>query len=90
MGRAILTLVVGVVAAVLLAALIAGSRDLSAVLGPILVTTAFGGLVFAAVARRTRTREAAQQLDEHGTHVPQNQNRFDQRSMTNDEEPDRG
>lgn len=79
MRRALLTLVVGVVVAVLLAALIAGSRDLSAVLGPILVTTAISGVVFAAVARRARTREAAERLEDP-----------DMTTADQSQEPDRG
>ncbi len=63
MSRALLTLLAGIVLAVLLATVIAGgSRDLLAVLGPVLVTTALGAAVLAVVANRARLKERSEQL----------------------------
>ena len=81
-ARPLLTLVGGIVLAVLLAALLAGSRDLSAVLGPILITTAVSGVVFALIARRARTRQAAEDL--RAVTDPTTP------TSTTDQEPDRG
>ena len=65
MTRALLTLVVGIVLAVLLAAWIAGARgDLSAVLGPILITTAISSVVFGAVVARSRFRRRLEDLED--------------------------
>ena len=64
MARALLTLLAGILLAVLLAALIAGDRDLLAVLGPVLVTVGVGTAVMAVVAWRARIRERAQQLED--------------------------
>lgn len=75
MTRALLTLVVGIVLAVLLAAWIAGARDLSAVLGPILITTAVSSVVFGAVVARSRFRRRLDELED---------------GMTTPQEPDRG
>ena len=64
MTRALLTLAVGIVLAVLLAAVIAGARDLSAVLGPVLITTAVGTVVFGVVAARARFRRRLEELED--------------------------
>ena len=63
MSRALGTLLAGIVAAVLLAVVISGGRNLSAVLGPVLVTTGLGVAVLAVVAHRARLRERAEQLE---------------------------
>ena len=75
MARPLLTLAVGIVLAVVLSALIAGARDLSAVLGPVLITTAISSVVFGAVAVRSRHRRRLEDLED-GT--------------TTTQEPDRG
>ena len=75
MARPLLTLAVGIVLAVVLSALIAGARDLSAVLGPVLITTAISSVVFVAVAVRSRHRRRLEDLED-GT--------------TTTQEPDRG
>lgn len=75
MTRALLTLVVGILLAVLLAAWIAGARDLSAVLGPILITTAVSSVVFGVVVARSRFRRRLDELED---------------DMTTTQEPDRG
>ena len=76
MARPLLTLGVGILLAVVLAAAIAGARDLSAVLGPVLITTGVGAAVFAAVAARARHRRRLEELEDGAT--------------TTTQEPDRG
>ena len=43
---------------------IAGARDLSAVLGPVLITTAVGTVVFGVVAARARFRRRLEELED--------------------------
>ncbi len=87
MSRALLTLLAGIVLAVLLAAVIAGgSRDLVAVLGPILVTTALGIAVLAVVAHRARLKERSEQLQETNDDVTEDETP----ASVPDEETDRG
>ena len=91
MSRALLTLLAGILLAVLLAAVIAGgARDLATVLGPVLVTTALGIAVLAVVAHRARLKERSEQLQDTAGHGADDVTEDESPASVPDEETDRG